>query len=165
MAKTELHNYTVQEKLNKMDVDLIDIDVVTNADADGEIMVARTEIPNAVAVAGGTSILQSAVWIDTKALTGSVDVYITSDDTSVGDITDAIADESNATAVLDGICGFFTINNSIDLGSSTVGSKQNICMVCKAEAGSTSLHVFMVSRHASDYDTDAGVLRLGFLKD
>ena len=32
MAKTELHNYSVQEKLNKMDIDLIDVTVKPDAD-------------------------------------------------------------------------------------------------------------------------------------
>ena len=165
MAQTELHKYTVAEKLNKMDVDLIDVAVDTNANADGEVLVAVTEIPNAVSVNGGTAILQSAVWIDNKALTGVVDVYITTDSTGVGDITNTISGLTNATSVLDGICGFFQINNSIDLGSATVGSKQNIGMVCKAASTTTSLYVFMVSRHTGDYDTDTGVLRLGFVKD
>ena len=63
MAQTKLHNYSVQEKLNKMDVDLIDVAMTTDADATGEVLALVTEIPNAVSVKGGTAILQSAVWM------------------------------------------------------------------------------------------------------
>ena len=64
MATTGLHKYTVQEKLNKMDVDLIDITVKPDVDngaamASGDFMFPLVEIPNAVAVNGGTAILQS----------------------------------------------------------------------------------------------------------
>ena len=62
MAKTELHNYSVQEKLNKMDVDLITVTPTVSTgstDADADLLFDSLEIENAVAVNGGTSILQS----------------------------------------------------------------------------------------------------------
>ena len=59
MAKTELHNYSVQEKLNKMDVDVIEVDVTAEADGAGDILYVPYEIPNAVAVPGGTCLIQS----------------------------------------------------------------------------------------------------------
>ena len=62
MAETNLRQYAVIEKLNKMDVDLITVipTVQTGTtDADGDLLFDALEIPNAVAVNGGTSILQS----------------------------------------------------------------------------------------------------------
>ena len=61
MALTNLHNYSVQEKLNKMDVDLIDVVCAPDADNGGagtvgDLLFQVTEIPNAVAVKGGSAL-------------------------------------------------------------------------------------------------------------
>ena len=62
MAQTELHKYTVAEKLNKMDVDIIDITATLTTDGtSGDLMFDVTEIANAVAVNAGSGILQSVV--------------------------------------------------------------------------------------------------------
>ena len=165
MAETKLRKFTVQEKLNKMDVDLIDVTIATDADAAGELLVTTTEIPNAVAVNGGTAILQSAMLMSNKVLTDSVDVFITSDDTSMGSIGDTVSGLSLASSVMDGTCGFFTISNLFDAGAVAIGSKNNIGMVCKADSDSTSLYLWMIARGATDWDVDTGVIRLGFVKD
>ena len=62
MANTELHKYTVQEKLNKMDIDVISLTPTVqddDTDAANDLIFDSTEIPNAVAVNGGSCILQS----------------------------------------------------------------------------------------------------------
>ena len=166
MAKTELHNYTVQEKLNKMDIDLIDIAVVLNGNAIGDIAIAVTPIPNAVAVKGGSSLLQSAVLVTSiHDITDTVDIVITSDDTSIGSAGDSLAGISIASTIMDGICGQFRINNLTDYGGVSMGSKQNIGMVCKAESDTTSLNVFAIGQGGTDWSSATGVLRLGFVKD
>jgi len=166
MAQTQLHNYSVQEKLNKMDVDLIDVSIAVDADATGELLGDTTEIENAVAVNGGSAILQSAVLVSSKVLTDTVDVVITSDDTSIGTIGATLSGVSTTTAaVSDGICGTFSITNLEGIGVVALGSKQNIGMVCKAASGSTSLHVWLIARGATDWDVDTVILRLGFVKD
>ena len=57
MAETNLTKYTAQEKLNKMDIDLIDVTLTTTAEAhaDNEAISQSIEIPNAVAVNGGAA--------------------------------------------------------------------------------------------------------------
>ena len=166
MAETKLRKYTVQEKLNKMDVDLIDVSISVDADASGELLGDTTEIANAVAVAGGSAILQSAVLISSKVLTDAVDVVITSDDTSIGTIGATLSSASTTTAaVADGICGLFSITNLFDIGVVALGDKQNIGMVCKAASGSTSLHVWLIAKGSTDWDVDSVILRLGFVKD
>ena len=168
MAETNLHNYSVQEKLNKMDIDIIDIDITVDADADGEILGLVTEIPNAVAVKGGSAILQSAVLISNKITTNSVDVIITSDGTALSGgaaLGDAATAIDNVVGVMDGTCGFFTITNLFPAGVVSIGSKQNIGMVCKAESDSKSLHVWLIDGGSTDWDVDSVVLRLGFIKD
>ena len=175
MALTNLHNYSVQEKLNKMDVDLIDVSIDldpsnTGAYADGDLLFLVTEIPNAVAVKGGAALLHSAACIITGSAdgseTGSFDVVITSDSTALA-IADNVAlnTETSLSAVMDGIAGTFSIANIIDMGVVSVGSAQNIGMVCKAASGSTSLYVFGIARSTNDYEEGSAVLRLGFIKD
>ena len=165
MARTDLHKISVQEKLNSMDIDIIDVAVDTDADASGELLITTTEIPNAVAVNGGTAILQSAMFMSNKVLTDSIDVVITSDSTSQGSIGDTVSGSSVANTVMDGTCGFFTISNLFDAGAVAIGSKNNIGMVCKAEADSTSLWVILVAESTDDYDGNNIVVRLGFVKD
>ena len=166
MAVTDIKGYSAAEKLNKMDVDLIDVSIAVDADASGELLGDRTEIENAVAVNGGSAILQSAVLVSSKVLTDTVEVVITSDDTSIGTIGDTLADASTTTAaVADGICGTFSITNLTDIGVVALGSKQNIGMVCKAESSSTSLHVWLIAKGGTDWDVDTVILRLGFVKD
>ena len=45
MAQTKLHNYSVQEKLNKMDVDLIDITATLTGDGTSGDLMARGVCP------------------------------------------------------------------------------------------------------------------------
>ena len=175
MAVTNLHKYTVAEKLNKMDVDIIDITVSidaanTGAYADGDLLFPLTEIPYAVAVKAGSAILQSASIIITGSAdgseTGAFDVVIASDSTALGIIDNVALNTNDSTsAVMDGIAGTFSITNAIDMGVVSVGSKQNIGMVCKAASGSTSLYAFGIARSTNDYEEGSAVLRLGFVKD
>ena len=175
MALTNLHNYSVQEKLNKMDVDLIDVSISldpsnTGAYADGDLLFLVTEIPNAVAVKGGAALLHSACCIITGSAdgsdTGNMDIVITSDSTALA-IADNVAlnTETSLSAVMDGIAGTFSITNFIDMGVVSVGSAQNIGMVCKAASGSTSLYAFGIAQSTNDYEEGSAVLRLGLIKD
>ena len=167
-----------------MDVDLIDITVKPDADngaamAAGDFMFPMVEIPNAVAVNGGTAILQSCCAIiaggdDDGADKGPFDVVITSHDSTStllqhggGDIVtdDDMASVTSALAIMDGTCGFFSITNAFDAGVVAIGDKKNIGMVCKAASGSTSLHVWLIAKGTTDWDVDSVILRLGFVKD
>jgi hypothetical protein len=175
MAESNLRKYTTEERLNKMDVDIVDITVSidaanTGAYASGDLLFPVTEIPYAVAVKGGAAILQSASIIITGSAdgseTGALDVVITSDSTALG-IADNVALNTNdsTSAVMDGIAGTFSITNAIDMGVVSVGSKQNIGMVCKAASSTTSLYCFGIARSTNDYEEGSAVLRLGFIKD
>ena len=61
MAKTKLQQYSVQEKLNKMDIDLIDVTLTTVAAAigDNEVISQSIEIPNATYAKGGNCLIKS----------------------------------------------------------------------------------------------------------
>ena len=178
MAKTELHNYSVQEKLNKMDVDLIDVSVVPDNANDGgmdigDFMFPMKEIPNAVAVPGGTAILQSCCAIISPTITGNFDIVITNDSTTLqhggGDVVDDddVASIQSGIAIMDGTCGFFSLTNAFDAGVVAIADKRNIGMVCNAAAGSTSLYVWGIVQNTGDYTGDVGstIVRLGFVND
>ena len=181
MAETNLQGYSTQEKLNKMDVDLIDVSVTPdNANGGGmdigDFMFPMIEIPNAVSVPGGTSILQSCCAIISPMITGVFDIVITSHDSTStlfqhgsGDIVDDddVASIESGIAIMDGTCGFFSISNAFDAGVVAIGDKKNIGMVCKAAPGSRSLYVWGIVQNTGDYTGDVGstVLRFGFIKD
>ena len=181
MAETNLHNYSVQEKLNKMDIDLIDITVKPDFDngaamTAGDFMFPAVEIENAVPVNGGTAILQSCCAIIAGgdadgADTGAFDVVITNDSTTLqhagADINtdDDMASVTSALAVMDGTCGFLSITNAFDAGVVAIGDKKNIGMVCKAAAGSKSLFAYGIVQNTADYNEGDIVLRFGFVKD
>ena len=176
MAKTELHNYTVQEKLNKMDVDIIDITATLTGDGtSGDLMFDTKEIENAVAVNGGSGILQSAVAIiadnstdasgDGANITGGWKLVITSDSTSIGTVSDAVGADTSTRAVLDGICCIVDMTSVTDHGYFGVFSKQNIGAVIKAVSDSTSLYAYGITNSTNDYNGATITLRLGIVKD
>ena len=176
MAQTNLHNYTVQEKLNKMDIDIIDITPVLTTDGtSGDLMFDTKEISNAVAVKGGSGILQSVVAVvsdnatdesgDGANITGSWKLVITSDSTSIGTVSDVVGADTSTRAVLDGVCAIVDITNVTDHGYFGVFSKQNIGAVVKAASSSTSLYAYGITNSTNDYNGSTITLRLGILRD
>ena len=176
MAETKLHNYSVQEKLNKMDVDIVDISATLSGDGtSGDLMFDTTEIENAVAVNGGSGILQSVVAIvtdnatdasgDGANITGAWKLVITSDSTSIGTVSDAIGGDSSARAILDGICCIVNMTSVTDHGYFGVFSKENVGAIIKAVSGSKSLYAYGITDSTNDYNGSTITLRLGIVKD
>ena len=66
MAETGIRKYAVIERLNKMDVDLIDVTLTTDVEAlsNNDVIAQSIEIPNAVSVLGGSAIIQSIMLLD-----------------------------------------------------------------------------------------------------
>ena len=169
MAITDLHKYTVAEKLNKMDVDLITVTptIETSTIDAHDVLFNPIEIPNAVAVNDGTSILQSICLIDqtdTSVDAGvAIDLVFTQDDTVLGSLDAAV---SGADSVLDGILGIISITNYADMINGQVATKNNIGLILKGASSSKSVYVGGVIREAG---TARGVndidIRLGIVKD
>ena len=90
MAETKIHGFTVQEKLNKMDVDVVTLTVAstTNACSDAEVIFQGDEIENAVAVNGGTCILQSIGLLDDDDNGGAIDLVFFDSDVELDDSDD-----------------------------------------------------------------------------
>jgi hypothetical protein len=164
------------KKLNQMNVDLITIEATLTADGtNGDLMFDTTEISDAVAVKGGSAILQSVVAIVTTNATdasgnganalGAFKLVITDDSTSIGTVSDALGSDTTARTVLDGISGIIDISSSTDHGYMAVLSKQNIGAVCKAASDTTSLYCYGITNSTNDYNSATITLRLGFVQD
>jgi hypothetical protein len=169
MAETKLNKYSVVEKLNKMDVDLIDVEptVDTSAYAVGDLMFNPVEIENAVAVNGGTSLLHSVSVANDDALTGAFDLVFTASDDIIGTFNNAVSGESGLSdANADLILGITSVTNMVDVGACSVGSKGNIGLVLKAPAGSRSIYVWGISQSTNNPTAGTGYkLRIGIIKD
>ena len=169
------------KKLTQMNVDLIDVAVspdVSNGGGGtvGDLLFLVTEIPNAVAVKGGSAILQSVVVVSSgTVVTGALDLVFTSDSTALidesgaaetGDAVTASPDIDSPASVIDGTLGIVSIPSLTTLSTlAAVGHKQNIGMVCKAAAGTRSLYVWGIVQNTTDYAEGAMTLRLGFVQD
>ena len=169
MAETKLHKYSVQEKLNKMNVDLIDIQptVDTSAYTAGDLMFNPKEIENAVAENGGTAILQSIAVANDDALTGAFDIVFIASSDLPGDLNDVIANETGLSDNnADKILGIVTISNMVDVGGTAIGSKSNIGLVLKAAEGTKSIYAFGIAQSTDNPSTAGGYkLRIGVVKD
>ena len=169
MAETKLRKFTVQEKLNKMDVDLITITptIETSTIDAHDVLFNPTEISNAVAVDEGTSILQSICLIDqtnTSVDAGvAIDLVFTQDDTVLGSLDGAV---SAADTVLDGILGIVSITNYADMINGQISTKNNIGLVLKGASSSRSVYVAGVIREAGTARAATAIdIRLGIVKD
>ena len=172
MANTQLQNYTVQEKLNKMDVDLITINptIETSTIDAHDVLFNPTEITNAVSVDDGVSILQSICVIDTTntAVDAGVqiDLVFTQDEGDLGALDGPVGTSGGADSVLDGILGIVSITSYADMITGQVATKNNIGLVLKGASSSKSIYVAGVIREAGTArDADAIFLRLGIVKD
>ncbi len=172
----KLQKYTVQEKLNKMDLDIIDITATLTGDGtSGDLMFDTTEIEKAVSVNAGSGILQSVVAIVTdnatdasgtgSNITGGWKLVITSDSTSIGTVSDDVGADASTRAVLDGICCIVNVSSVTDHGYFGVFSKENIGAVIKAAEGTTSLYAYGITNSANDYNGSTITLRLGIMRD
>ena len=166
MAETELHKYRTNERLNKMDVDLIDVNPTCEAasNADGDVIFTFTEIPNAVSILGGSCLLHSVQLLDDDDIGGKIDLVFQTDDTTLGTIGAAVS-ESDANA--GDILGFVSLETYFDGINWKMCSKTNIGLVMKAVSTTRSLYVAGVNRNGGAVtNTAAGIhLRIGVIKD
>ena len=165
MAKTEIHKFTVQERLGKMDVDVIT--VTPTCDASGtninDVLFDYVEIPNAVAVAGGSAIIQSINLLDEDDQGCLIDLVFQSDNTALGTIDAAVSiTDANARDIQ----GSVSMTNYFDGIAWQMSTKNNIGLTVKAASDSTSLYVAGVVRTDSLTYTASGIqLKIGIVKD
>ena len=152
MAQTSLQGSTVQEKLNKMAVDLISVTPVVSAsgtDAVGELLFDSIEIPYAVNEDGGSSILQSITAFsndDNKMVMDLLFYQVTQDFGTAGTaITGTMTPaEANSSVLL----GHVSVSDWCILANADahVATKTNIGLVLQAASGSTSIYMAGIVR-------------------
>ena len=167
MAETQLRKYAVIEKLNKMEVDLINSspDIAEATYSTGDLMAEGETIENATAVKGGSCILQSISAIDTSDTGGTIYVIITDSSQDLGTVGSAV---NAADGAADNSFAIVELSNWTDVGGAKVCTKGNIGLVCKSE--STSKHLFYGVVNVSGGDIVIGsgediIFRFGLVKD
>tara|TARA_R100000501_G_C2537913_1_gene57986 strand:+ start:13 stop:516 length:504 start_codon:yes stop_codon:yes gene_type:complete len=167
MADTDIFKYSTNERLGKMDVDLIDVDLVTDTDAtaDNGVISNPVEIANAVSVNAGTSILQSVQLIDDDDDGAVIDLVFTQVSTNLGTVNGAI---DAADSVAASILGVVSITSYFDGIAWQIAQKTNIGLVLKAAASTKSIYVGAINRNGGAVTKTAADdlhLRLGIVKD
>lgn len=171
MAETKLHKFTVAEKLNKMDVDLIDatLTTVAAAVANDEVISQGIEIENAVAVNGGTAIIQSIVLNSDDAETPSLDLVFSQvqNDISSG-LSETVGDDEDIDSLGASVLGHVSLSNYTNLVDCVTATKLNVGLIIKAASGSKSIYVHAINRSGGNFTptaVDDLHLRLGVVKD
>ena len=169
MAETNLRNYSTEERLNKIDVDLITLtpDTTTAACATGDVIFQADEIENIVSVNGGTCILQSLGILDDDYNGQAMDIVFM-DTTGLLDATAAGGTAIDAAdgVIPDAILGIVHISKYFDGLAWQYGHKENIGLVLKAAAGTKSIYLSAVNRGSASTWTAAGLrLKIGVVKD
>jgi len=169
MAETNLRNYSTEERLNKIDVDLITLTPTTTTAecVSGDVIFQADEIENIVSVNGGTCILQSLGILDDDDNGQAMDIVFM-DTTGLLDATAAGGTAIDAAdgVIPDAILGIVHISNYFDGLAWQYGHKENIGLVLKAAAGTKSIYISAINRGATDTWTAAGLrLKIGVVKD
>ena len=174
MARTILSKYSVGEKLNKMEVDLITVipTVQTGTtDADGDLLFDAVEIPNAVAIDGGSSILQSVSVFhkaDENVVFDLVFFQVTQDLGSAGAALTWGGSSETTNADNAVLLGHVSISDWCDLVDVQIATKTNIGLVLQAASGTRSIYCAGICRGAASGDHDATTnvdIRFGIVKD
>ena len=169
VTQTRTEVLSNNKKLNQMKVTIIDVEptVDTSAYAAGDLMFNPIKIENAVAVKGGSAILQSVAVANDDALTGAFDLVVTGSDDALGTLNNAVSGESGLSdANADLILGITSISNMVDVGGCSIGSKQNIGMVIKAESTTRDVYVWGIAQSTDNPTGATGYkLRFGIVQD
>ena len=167
MAETHLRQYSVQEKLNKMHVDLIisTPDIAEATYSDGDLMAEMEYITDAVAVKGGSCILQSITAIDTSDTGGAIRVIITNNLADLGTVGSAV---NAADAAADNSMAIVDLTNWVDIGGAKVCTKGNLGIVMSSHSTSKDLRYGVVNVSGGDIVIGSGediIFNFGVVKD
>jgi hypothetical protein len=177
MSETNLYQYTEQEKLNKMQVDLIDVDITlpSGNTADGDVLFHPQKIENAVPENGGHCMIQSvALIVQDNATEGSADgtviqtisLWFTSNksNTNFSAALDLVNASTVATSTMDEFLGQVYVTNLTDVGRQSIGGAQNIGIVGQSGTG-RDLYVWGLAHGVDNYNGGTLKLRVGVIKD
>mgnify|MGYP003132771281 CR=1 FL=1 len=173
-----LRDYSAQERLNKMTVDVVDVNVTIS---DGSAYqtddlfftpqpITVSEVPGQAVIIQSLSVIGASTGGDE---TGDFDLVICSQNPVLIDsgglmdpndpMSGCITTHDNMSAVL----GIINITNMIDMGDPTlIGSADNIGIVAKPENPTTNnIFVFGITRSANTWDSPSLKLRFGIVRD
>jgi len=136
----------------------------TNAYADGDVLAATQEIPDALRFNGGTGIVQSLIALDKDDQGLAFDVVFLKSNVSIGAENAAVSiTDTDAEQIL-GIVNVEAANFD-DLVASQIATKVNVGIPVKSDGGTKSLYIAAISRGAGTYSAAGIVLKIGILRD
>ena len=172
MAKVQLTGSSSQAKLNRMDVNIIDVDLTTLAAAIGndEVISQGIELADALTIPAGSGIIQSITLNSDDAETPAIDLVFSQVNTAIASaasetVGSGVADLDTAGA---SVLGFVSLTNYTNMVDFVTATKTNIGMVIKAAASSTSIYVHAINRSGANFTptgTDDLHLRVGIMRD
>ena len=174
MAETNLRSYTSEERLNKMDVDLITVTPTISSgdtDADADLLFDSLEIPNAVSINGGSAILQSVSVFHKGDQNVSFDLLffqVTQDLGTAGSALTWGGSSETTNADNEVLMGYTSVTSWSDLVDVQIASKNNIGLILQAASDSRSIYCAGVCRGAASGDHGDATnidIRFGIVKD
>ena len=169
MAQTDIYGASVQQKLNRMDVDVITLTPTTTTAecVAGDVIFQADELPNMVAVDAGTCLVHSIGVLDDDDNGQAIDIVFM-DTTGLLDATSAGGTAIDAAdgVIPDAILGVVAIETYFDGIAWKYGHKENVGLILKAASGTKSIYVSAVNRGSTATWTAAGLrLKIGVIKD
>ena len=174
-----LRDYSTQERLNKMTVDVVDVSVTVSdgsAYATDDLFfipqpITVSEVPGQAVIIQSLSVIGSSTGGDE---TGDFDLIICSQNPALlksgpsvmqpnDPMSGCITTHDNMSSVL----GIINITNMIDMGDPTlIGSADNIGIVAKPEDPTTNtIFVFGIARSTNTWNSPELKLRFGIVRD
>ena len=157
MAQTNLYKYSLQERDNKKELDVITVTLTTDAETigDNKVLAQSIEIPYAFSTDGGRSTIQSIVLLDEVVTGPAVDIFFsTTDDAITQDQGKAIGEDvDNLDTIFANFVGHVNIaaGDWADMADAKLGTKSNIQLVVHGASDSTSLYCHVVNRSGGNW--------------
>lgn len=160
------------QKLNHMNVELIDVTLTTVAAAiaDNEVISQSIEIANAVQENGGTGIIQSVMLLDEDDEAPVVELLFSQVDTAITDAaSEAIGNNvADLNSTFRSFLGTVTVTNWSDLVDGQIGVKNSIGLAIETASTTRSIWVHAINRTGGAYTPAATTdlkLRIGIIQD
>ena len=163
---------TADKKLNQMKIQYFDVELTTDAETQGDdtVIAQSIKLENAVAVKGGSGIVQSIVLLNKDNTTESpaIEILFAEDDSAIA------SDEGNAITASDTtlfkLQGSVTVSNWSVLKPSDneLATKSGIGLAIQAVSGSRDVYIHAVNRSGGNYTpsgTDVLRMKIGILQD
>ena len=166
MAETMIRKYSTEERLGRMELDVITVTPTCDASGtdDNDVLFDFVEIPYAASIDGGACLLHSIQLLDADDVGAKLDLVFATASTALGTIDAAVSiTDANAQEIL----GYVQLEDYFDGINWKMSTKSSVGLALKCAEGTRSLYVAGVNRNgASITQTASGIqLKLGLLKD